>query len=457
MIKVTFPKNNRRLNEVFNTLNENEFNHKLLKEILFKSFGHEVEKYELNFKIEMNKKGEYKSQDGQYFKVETENIIKYILITAKTCKDTRNGYIAAKMPLCIREWYYDNSSKEKKLEVFLTDTETDSSVNDYHTFIYRVSKTFGVTLLGEENLPYIKYDKNSKNHVYRKRKVLLDTPITSVHAMKKARDYSQSRNIGNKSSYILEADNYIIIYAKVDANSEFEMVYLATIINYLAKKEGKETYLYQVEELHSKSFGKENIKFLKDQGIVVFDNLQKYEENPDIKLDDSKTSRNQAEFYKNLFSKYCNGTDYKCCYFCGDALQENLIASHIQRVTDIDKLNIPFKDKRKKAVDADNGFWLCPTHDKYLENGYIYFVDDKLHIADGLSDRDYEKIKQSFYMKKLIDSLKYDDSDFKIIEILDNDFNIRINPIHYNDNIHQYLEEHRKRVCNITRDSDEII
>ena len=34
MIKVKFPKNNRRINEVFNTIDESKFNHELLKEIL---------------------------------------------------------------------------------------------------------------------------------------------------------------------------------------------------------------------------------------------------------------------------------------------------------------------------------------------------------------------------------------------------------------------------------------
>jgi len=286
MIKVKFPKNNRRMNEVFNTIDESKFNHELLKEILSKSFNKNIDSYELEFHGNADAQGNYKRQSGQYFRVETDEVVKYILITAKSCKDTRNGYIAAKMPLCIRAWFYDNTKKEKYLEVFLTDTETKSSVNDYHTFIYRVSKTFGVKLLGEEKLPYLKYDAKSKKHEYRKKKILLDQPINNVHDIKIARDNFQKRNIGNKSSYILEADDYIIIYAKVDANSEFEMVYLASIINSLAKNEGKQTYLYQVEEIYSQSFGKDNIKFLKDQGVNVIEDLQKYEDNPDIVYED---------------------------------------------------------------------------------------------------------------------------------------------------------------------------
>ena len=203
MIKVKFPKNNRRMNEVFNTIDESKFNHELLKEILSKSFNENIDSYELEFHGNADAQGNYKRQSGQYFRVETDEVVKYILITAKSCKDTRNGYIAAKMPLCIRAWFYDNTKKEKYLEVFLTDTETKSSVNNYHTFIYRVSKTFGVKLLGEEKLPYLKYDAKSKKHEYRKKKILLDQPINNVHDIKIARDNFQKRNIGNKSSYIL--------------------------------------------------------------------------------------------------------------------------------------------------------------------------------------------------------------------------------------------------------------
>ncbi len=457
MIKVKFPKNNRRMNEVFNTIDESKFNHELLKEILSKSFNENIDSYELEFHGNADAQGNYKSQSGQYFRVETDEVVKYILITAKSCKDTRNGYIAAKMPLCIRAWFYDNTKKEKYLEVFLTDTETKSSVNDYHTFIYRVSKTFGVKLLGEEKLPYLKYDAKSKKHEYRKKKILLDQPINNVHDIKIARDNFQKRNIGNKSSYILEADDYIIIYAKVDANSEFEMVYLASIINSLAKNEGKQTYLYQVEEIYSQSFGKDNIKFLKDQGVNVIEDLQKYEDNPDIVLDESKTSRNQAEFYRNLLKKYNNGSDYKCCYFCGDDFQDTLIASHIQRVTDINNLDIPFSEKREKAVDADNGFWLCPVHDKYLENGYIYFVEDKLHLKDNLTEKQKEKIIETFYLPKITDSLYFGENEFEIIKIKDKEsFDVRIHPNHYNDSMHKYLEEHRKRVSNSEIKDDEI-
>lgn len=455
MIKIKIPRNNRRLNEFFNTIDEEKFNHSLLKQILSKSFNKQIDNYELEFDEKFDKKGNYKNQYGQFLRVETDDIVKYILITANSCKDTRNGYIAAKMPLCIRAWFYDKTLKEKYLEVFLTDTSTKSSVNDYHTFIYRISKTFGVKLLGEENLPYLKYDNTSKKHEYRKKKILLDQPIKSVHDIKKARDNSQKKNIGNKSSYILEADDFVIIYAKVDANSEFEMVYLASVINSLAKKENKQTYLYQVEEIYSTSFGEENIKFLKDQGINVIDSLQKYENNPDLQLDENKTSRNQAEFYKNLLSKYNKDSDYKCCYFCGDDFQDTLIASHIQRITDINKLNIPFIEKRKKAVDPDNGFWLCPIHDKYLENGYIYFVDDKLNISNRVTEKQKEKIIETFYLTKNTDSPYFKKESSEIIQIFNKEtFDVRINPNHYNENMHNYLEEHRKRVTNKKNDTE---
>lgn len=444
-MKITFPKNNRWLNEAFNTINEKEFNYTLLNKILLKT-EKILPNYELEFISKYKKDGTLKDQKGQYIIIETKYKKRYVLISAKSAMDTRNGYVAAKMPLCVRAWYYDKTNKEKTLEIYLMDVESQYCVNSYNTFIYIISKAYGVDILNGNELPYLKYD--NRKHKYRKRKVLYDLPIKSVKEIKKARDDSQKKNIGNNSSYILESEDFIIIYAKVDANSEFEMVYIACVVAVLAKKEKKEVFLYQVEEKYSDSIGKENKKLLQDHGITIFDTLEEYNANPDLILDESKTSRNQAEFYKNLLEKYNNGSDYKKCYFCGSDFQDLLVASHIQRVTDINNLAIPFCEKRKKAVDPDNGFWLCPTHDKYLENGYIYFENDEMKISDKISDEKKNTILQSMYISKVNDSLDFGENTFEIITT-SNKCTFKINSKHYNTNMHKYLEEHKKRVTKV--------
>ena len=36
-------------------------------------------------------------------------------------------------------------------------------------------------------------------------------------------------------------------------------------------------------------------------------------------------------------------------------------------------MNISSDEKRRMAVDADNGLWLCANHDKMFENGILTF------------------------------------------------------------------------------------
>jgi hypothetical protein len=445
-LKITFPKNNTCLDTVFNTMDESKFNYELLNDIIECSFGKQLE-YDLVFDTEYKANGVIKHQYGQYIVFEDDTSVRYIAISAKSAVDTRNGYVAAKMPVILRKWFYDSTEKEKMFELYLLDTDSLYCVNDYNTFIYRLTKSFDIKILNEKRLPYIKYD--NRNHDYRRKKILLDSPITRVKEIKRTRDLLQGRNTGNRSSYILEAGEFYIIYGKVDANSEFEVVYLTSIIQKIAQEEGKKVFLYQVQELYSQSIGEENKKLLTDMGVTVYEDLQEYENNPDLVIDESKTSRNQAEFYRNLLKKYNNGSDYKCCYFCGVDFQDMLIASHILRVTDIDNLEMPFAEKRKKAIDGDNGFWLCPAHDKYLENGYVYFENNKLKLSPKLNEKQKEKIKQTFYTGEIEDHLIFCEEEFYIIEkdFSDEKFDIKINRNHYNENMHQYLEEHRKRVC----------
>lgn len=454
MLKVTFPKNNTCLDNMFSTMDEANFNYGLLKEVITFSFGEEKE-YELVFNTEYKANGEIKHQYGQYITIEDDNVKKYIAFSAKSAIDTRNGYVAAKMPVILRNWFYDNTRKEKLFELYLFDTDSSYSVNDYNTFIYRLTKSFDIRILNESELPYLRYD--TPRHEYRRKQALLQIPVRNVKEIKATRDEFQGRNTGNKSSYILEAGDFYIVYGKVDANSEFEIVYLTSIIQKFAQEEGKRVFLYQVQELYSEHIGEENKKLLTDMGVIVYDDLQTYEANPDLTIDESRTSRNQAEFYRNLLQKYNNGSDYKCCYFCGFDLQDLLIASHIYRITDIDhNQQLSFEEKREKAVDGNNGFWLCPTHDKYLENGYIYFVNDEMKLADRLTPTQKERVMQTFFICDLEDTIIYGTEEFNIIERDLDSKNIKINPIHYNEKMHEYLEEHRRRVCNITDDDIDV-
>lgn len=82
---------------------------------------------------------------------------------------------------------------------------------------------------------------------------------------------------------------------------------------------------------------------------------------------------NQGKFRDLLLKRYNN----QCC-LCGVKTQMFLTASHIK----------PWADSEpKEKSDVDNGFLMCPNHDKLFDKGYITFDDDgKIIISDRLTE-----------------------------------------------------------------------
>ena len=146
--------------------------------------------------------------------------------------------------------------------------------------------------------------------------------------------------------------------------------------------------------------------------------------------------------------------DIKRCYLCNCDIQRLIIASHIQRVTDINKLDLPFSEKRKLAIDGDNGLWLCANHDKLFEYGLIYFEDNMLKISDSLTKEQTKYVKYlTFDIKKNIEKLNSSDvfmvaEDSEIYGTIEHSLGENtfiIAQCDYNENMHNYLEIHKKR------------
>ncbi|MDE6760599.1 MAG: HNH endonuclease [Lachnospiraceae bacterium] len=83
---------------------------------------------------------------------------------------------------------------------------------------------------------------------------------------------------------------------------------------------------------------------------------------------------NQGIFRDLLLKRYD-----KCC-LCNVENQALLIASHIK----------PWAESEpKEKLDVNNGFLMCPNHDRLFDNGYITFNDDgKIIISDRLTEND---------------------------------------------------------------------
>ena len=83
---------------------------------------------------------------------------------------------------------------------------------------------------------------------------------------------------------------------------------------------------------------------------------------------------NQGIFRDLLLKRY-----NRCC-LCGVENHTLLIASHIK----------PWAESEpKEKLDVDNGFLMCPNHDRIFDKGYITFDDDgKIIISDRLIEND---------------------------------------------------------------------
>lgn len=106
---------------------------------------------------------------------------------------------------------------------------------------------------------------------------------------------------------------------------------------------------------------------------------------------------NQGIFRDLLLKKY-----NKCC-LCDVENHTLLIASHIK----------PWAEsKPKEKLDVDNGFLMCPNHDKLFDKGYITFDNDgKIIISKRLTENDMVSLnvnsKMHIHIKLTENNKKY--------------------------------------------------
>lgn len=98
-----------------------------------------------------------------------------------------------------------------------------------------------------------------------------------------------------------------------------------------------------------------------------------------------KVRVNQGKFREMMLKKYD-----KCC-LCNVRESALLIASHIK----------PWSDSTlDERIDEDNGFLLCPNHDKLFDGGWISFDDDgKILINDKLDANNCKSMNARSDMK----------------------------------------------------------
>lgn len=468
MIKVFLPDNNDNIDIYFNTreaVNDtNKLNREELEKILKLSLGNQYGDYEVVFESRST---------GQYIIVETEREKKWITLSADYTRipgdgGSTNAYFVQFIPMTIADYYLNNTNKVKSMELYLKGINHNRAKTSAQQIYYRLAKTVGIKILNE-----FEFDTEIRRNIA--------FPFENINEWKKARLNMRSSNSGNKPSYIIENEDAYTFYGKTFGANGRESIFILYVLAHLSKEENKKIYLYEVADNGSFSFesprSEEDLKFktvLTNLGVVYYIDSIEYIDNEEYeKLDDkNKSARYQAEFMRNLLIKFnskrdVNGDivhdshgrpvildDIKRCYLCDCDIQRLIIASHIHRVADIDKLDIPFSEKRKLAVDGDNGLWLCANHDKLFEYGLIYFENNMLKISEELNEQQKKYVKYlTFDIKNKIadinnnsvfvvaeDEVPYGNTSYSLGE---NTFIIK--DYDYNENMHNYLEIHRER------------
>lgn len=318
---------------------------------------------------------------GRYILCEYEengtNHVKYILYSRRitgTSKDGRNSYIIQSVTTVLHRYFKDSTDiKNKFIELYLFDTDKKAARNEYQQSNYRIIKTLGIKILNEKELG------------------ISITPYVSIQDWKlKRKDLEKSNN---NSSYIMEeSDNWLFFGKTFGANAK-ESVALACAMASISEKSIK---LYPVMDNETDKFNLTDLELLKTYKIEVMPEIKEFNSSDK----DFKTSRNQAKFKYKLLKKFGQP---KCC-LCGCSIEKAIIASHVHRVTDIDKSSISLEEKYKQAADGNNGLWLCANHDKFFEFGLITFDNSgNLIINEKLEKEEKYFIEHITITKKIDD------------------------------------------------------
>ena len=92
---------------------------------------------------------------------------------------------------------------------------------------------------------------------------------------------------------------------------------------------------------------------------------------------------------------------YNRCCLCDVKAPALLIASHIK----------PWVESEpKEKLDVNNGFLMCPNHDRLFDKGYITFDDEgKIIVSNRLKDNDrvFLNVNSTMYIELSESNKKY--------------------------------------------------
>ena len=368
---------------------------------------------------------------GRNIKIEHNNRLIYVIFSRQSAEDGRNTFLTQYLATVLSFYVNDETEYNKEIYVYLLDTSR-RALASYIVDTYRMLKNLSISILNEDQLDFPTIER-----------------YQTLREWKSARENRKNYNSGNNSTYVLDGEEECYIYGKSFGANGKETAFISCVVAQIATHENKETHLYQVEDNNATQISENDRNLLEYYGVIVEGNLlPAFGPNQNQIVQPRQTSRNQAVFQFNLLNKYGD----KKCVICGSDIEESIIASHIHRVADIDNSNDDWNVKCEKAVDPDNGFWLCANHDKWFEYGLIYFRNQNLIISNQLNqfvesiERNLILTLNSINDQTLKNQLKAFISKGNDLLVLRN---YQIEDAYFSPRMRDYLELHKTRVNGI--------
>lgn len=331
---------------------------------------------------------------GRYINFEYDGVMYYVVLSASE-EQGRNTYIQQYLPPVFKA-QLDYEGESRMFSYYIPGSASDITT-DYHINVERMIKTIGIEVINESEV--------FLNPV---------TPYTRFSDFRTYRVESRRRRRNNASTYIINNGDTVSIYGKLYGANKMEAALLALVTKELLNEE--EIIFYPVKD-HGVEEPSETLKsILEDSGITIDTSLYEIERTGSREAFE-KEIRNQAAFTYNLAQKF----EDKECYLCDCKIEKAIVASHLHRVTDIKHSTLSFEEKLNQAKNGENGLWLCGTHDKLFEYGYIYFEGKELKINQNISQ---EK-------KDYIESI----TKYRVVK-----------DEHFTEEMEQFLEFHKNRV-----------
>lgn len=331
-------------------------------------------------------------------------------------------------------------AKEKKFDLYVSINPYDIDKQAYSTKFISMSARLMISLGAKLN--------NSLE-------IFNDEPFT-IDTLIETRNDLTLQNKGNSPTYIITDNNNktISINGRLDGANGCDSFLIASFFDKITPKTPEyhdfKIKFFDITPADSASsnsiFNQINqLNIITDDNIKTQKNIEEFlsrneDEISSPKIQQDFLKRNQDLFRANIMKRYINEHNFSIdkCFACGYFIQNNFIASHIYRFSDIvrdyKRGDLSFDEASHLIVSGDNGFLLCPNHDKEFEKGYIIFdINLKTFVFNSscrcLNSKQINMIKAS-----LIPS---DFSKIKFSEEFINNVSIHINRVNSNPNLTQ--------------------